>query len=124
MAGKLTFIIVACLLTCGLITGCLEPMEFEQKSDNRLLSISVTYDADRTRNFNPVSSDLTQSEIQFRVPVIPNGTLSRMIVFVTIPASARIEPAFSGITDLSRPYRFAVIAENGDRKEYLLVAYH
>ncbi len=124
MAGKINKLLGVFLGLLLLAGGCLEPMEFEQKSDNRLLSIAVSYDVDRTRSFNPVSSDLTQSEIQFRVPVIPNGTLSRMVVSVTIPASARIEPPFSGITDLSRPYRFSVIAENGEKKEYLLVAYN
>lgn len=124
MAGKKNLLfggMIGLLLLAG---GCLEPLEFEQKSDNRLLSIVLSYDVDRTRIFNPVSSDLTQSEIQFRVPVVPNGNLSRMVVTVSIPASARIEPPFRGITDLSRPYRFSVIAENGEKKEYLLVAYN
>ncbi len=102
----------------------MEPMEFEAKSDNRILAISIAYEVDRTRSYFPVTNDLNTGEIQFQVPVVPNGALSRMVVAISIPPSARIEPAFRGLTDLSRPYRFSVIAENGEVKEYLIVAYN
>jgi len=55
---------------------------------------------------------------------LQNASFSLMRVNIVVPTSAIIVPAFKGNTDLSKPYRFSVIAENGDKKDYLIVVYN
>jgi hypothetical protein len=109
---------------CQLFLGCQEPLTFDLKTDNKILSFSVVYVNDITRTYLPVSTDYTQSEIQVKVPVVANSALSQMRVNISIPASSVITPAFKNTVDLSKPYRFSVTAENGDERKYLLVVYN
>jgi hypothetical protein len=108
-----------------LCLGCQKPQEFDLRTNNTILSLSVVYKNDTTRNtYLPVSTDYTQSEIQVKAPIIANTKLSQMGVNISIPAGAVITPAFKNTMDFSKPYRFTVTAENGDERKYLLVVYN
>jgi len=109
---------------CVFLMGCQEPTAFELKTANKILSLSVIYVNDITRTYQPVSTDYEQAEIQIKMPVVANSSLSQMRVNISVPASSIITPAFKSTMDLSKPYRFSVIAENGDERKYLLVAYY
>ncbi|HMP30899.1 MAG TPA: hypothetical protein PKD85_14935 [Saprospiraceae bacterium] len=106
------------------LTSCQKPEEFEPRNQNKILSISLAYKAEPFKIYQPVLINHDAGEIQFRVPRVQGTSFKEMKVFITIPTSAIITPAFTGITDLSAPYRFSVIAENGDKKDYLLVTYN
>jgi hypothetical protein len=110
---------------CQLFFGCQKPQDFELRTGNTILSLSVVYVNDKTQTiYSPVSQDYTQSEIQVKVPIVTGYTLSQMRVNISVPASSTITPAFKGTMDLSKPYRFSVTAENGDERKYLLAVYN
>jgi hypothetical protein len=109
---------------CQLYFGCQEPITFDLKTDNKILSFSVVYVNDITRTYLPVSRDYSQTEIQVKVPAVAGSALSQMRVNISVPASSVITPAFKNTMDLSKPYRFTVTAENGDEQKYLLVVYN
>jgi len=104
--------------------SCQKPDEFEPKTQNRIINITVSYSIDASNSFRPLILNHENGEIQFRVPRLENGSLSSMKVFINIPQGAVITPAFTGITNLSVPYRFKVTAENGDEKNYILVVFN
>jgi hypothetical protein len=107
-----------------LVLGCQTPTTFDLKTDNKILAMTVVYVNDITRTFSPVSTDYEQSEIQVKVPIVAGSSLSQMRVNISVPASATITPAFKSTMDFSKPYRFSVVAENGDERKYLLVVYN
>ena len=109
---------------CLAFLGCQKLTLFESKTDNRILSFSVVYVKDITKTYQPVSLDYSQSEIQVKVPVVAGSSLSQMRANISVPASATITPAFKSTMDFSKPYRFSVIAENGEERKYLLVVYN
>lgn len=112
------------LFTLCLLFACESPQQFTLKSENQVLSFAVAYTAEPTKIFTPLILDNEKGEIQVRVPVVANASLTKMRVFITIPAGAVASPAFMGTMDLSKPYRFSVIAENGDKKDYLVLVYN
>jgi hypothetical protein len=122
--SNLSLKIIAFFSGILLFMSCQKPQEFPLKSDNNVLFITMAYKADPSKDYYPVSSDLTTGEIQFKIPPVANASFSQMQVRITIPASAIIQPAFVGTMDLSKPYRFSVIAEDGQEKKYLLVVYN
>jgi hypothetical protein len=109
---------------CLFFLGCQKPTTFDLKTDNKILSFSVVYVNDITKTYAPVSNDYAQTEIQVKVPVVTGSSLSQMRANITVPASATITPAFKSTMDFSKPYRFSVIAENGEERKYLLVVYN
>lgn len=123
MAGNkyLFGIMVAAILA---LNGCQKEKIFPQSSNNTILSISLAYAKDPLKIYAPVSNDLVKGEIQFKIPPLQDASFSLMRVNIVVPTSSVIIPAFSGNTDLSKPYRFSVIAENGDKKDYLMVVYN
>jgi len=106
-----------------LLWACESPQQFTLRGDNQIINLLVAYAAEPTRTYAPLINDYSTGEIQVRVPAVPNASLTRMRVLITIPAGAVVTPAFKGNMDLSKPYRFSVIAENGDKKDYLLFVY-
>lgn len=116
--------IVAFLSLWVLNIGCQKPTTFDLKTDNKILSLTVVYVNDITKTYTPLSTDYTQSEIQVKVPVVSGSSLTRMRANIKVPASATVSPAFKSTMDLSKPYRFSVIAENGEERKYLLVVYN
>lgn len=123
MAGNkypFRIMVVAILSLCG----CQKEKIFPQSSNNSILSISIAYAKDPLKIYAPVSNDLVKGEIQFKIPSLQSASFSLMRVNIVVPSAAIITPAFKGNTDLSRPYRFSVIAENGDKKDYLIVVYN
>jgi hypothetical protein len=106
------------------LTSCQKPEEFGLRTNNQILSISLAYKADPFRLYQPVLTNQEAGEIQFRIPRVQGASFTNMKVFINIPASAVITPAFTGVTDLSKPYRFSVVAESGDKKDYLLIVYN
>jgi hypothetical protein len=123
MAGNkyLFGIMVAAILV---LNGCQKEKIFPQSSNNTILSISLAYAKDPLKIYAPVSNDLVKGEIQFKIPPLQDASFSLMRVNIVVPTSSVIIPAFRGNTDLSKPYRFSVIAENGDKKDYLMVVYN
>lgn len=125
MAGKLFFIRV---LSFGMVVlclfGCQKEQVFPQSSNNTILSLSLAYAKDPFKIYAPVLNDFAKGEVQFKIPPIQDGSFSQMRVNIVVPTSAVIVPPFKGNTDLSKPYRFSVIAENGDKKDYLMVVYN
>ncbi len=123
MAGK-QFIMGIMVVAICLFFGCQKEQVFPQSSNNTLLSISLAYAKDPLKIYSPIASDLVKGELQFKIPPLQNASFSLMRVNIVVPTSAIIVPAFKGNTDLSKPYRFSVIAENGDKKDYLIVVYN
>lgn len=119
---KIILLLISMLLIW--LTSCQKPEEFELRSNNTILSISIAYKADPFRLYQPILLNQEAGEIQFRVPRVQGASFTDMKVFINIPASAIITPAFTGVSDLSKPYRFSVVAENGDKKDYLLIVYN
>lgn len=109
---------------CLFFLGCQQLTTYDLKTDNKILSFSIVYVSDITKTYLPVSTDYGQGEIQVRVPITSAGSLSQMRANISIPASAKITPAFKSTMDFSKPHRFSVIAENGDERKYLLIVYH
>jgi hypothetical protein len=106
-----------------LLWACESPQQFALRGDNQIINLLVAYAAEPTRTYTPLINDYSSGEIQVRVPSISNASLTQMRVLITIPAGAVVTPAFKGNMDLSKPYRFSIIAENGDKKDYLLFVY-
>ena len=125
MDGKHIFyqIIVKALIVVTLY-GCQKEQVFPQSSNNAILSMSLAYAKDPFKIYNPVSNDAAKGELQFKIPPLQDATFTQMKVNIVVPNAAVIVPAFKGTTNLSKPYRFSVIAENGDKKDYLVVVYH
>jgi hypothetical protein len=123
MAGKLTFFGVW-LPLIFMVCGCQKEMIFPQSSNNNILGISLAYAREPLKIYPPVSNDFTKGEIQFKIPPLQDASFSQMRVNIVVPSAAIIVPAFRGNTDLSKPYRFSVVAENGDKKDYLMVVYN
>ena len=123
MAGKKNIMGILVVVIC-LLLGCQKEQVFPQSSNNTLLSISLAYAKDPLKIYPPIASDLVKGELQFKSPPLQNASFSLMRVNIVVPTSAIIVPAFKGNTDLSKPYRFSVIAENGDKKDYLIVVYN
>jgi hypothetical protein len=107
-----------------LLFACESPQYFILKSENQVLNFAVAYTAEPTKIYSPLILDNEKGEIQVRVPAVSNASLTSMRVFITIPAGAVASPPFKGTMDLSKPYRFSVIAENGDKKDYLVLVYN
>jgi hypothetical protein len=107
-----------------ILFGCQKEQVFPQSANNTLLSISLAYAKDPLKIYPPIANDLVKGELQFKIPPLQNASFSLMRVNIVVPTSAIIIPAFKGNTDLSKPYRFSVIAENGDKKDYLIVVYN
>lgn len=125
MAGKLyLYKIILVVTAMVLLIGCQKEQVFPQSSNNAILSLSLAYVKDPFKIYNPVSNDLAKGEIQFKIPPLQDASFSQMRVNIVVPTSSVIVPAFKGNTDLSKPYRFSVVAENGDKKDYLVVVYH
>jgi hypothetical protein len=123
MAGKklLPGLWAAALLS---LFSCQKEKIFPQSANNTLLSISLAYAKDPLKIYAPVLLDQGKGEIQFKIPPVQDASFSLMRVNIVVPSAAIIVPAFKGNTDLSKPYRFSVIAENGDKKNYLIVVYN
>lgn len=111
-------------LTLLFLASCEQPQQFALKGDNHILSFAVAYLAEPTKSYGPLIQNNETGEIQVRVPALAGTSLASMRVLVSIPAGAVVVPAFKGNMDLSKPYRFKVIAENGDEKSYLLLVYN
>jgi hypothetical protein len=109
-----------------LLQSCQKPQEFPLKTGNSVLSFTMSYANDLTKNYFPVSitGDSTQGEIQFKIPVVANNSLTQLRPTITVSTGAKVTPAFIGIMDFSKPYRFTVTAEDGQAKKYLLVVYN
>lgn len=123
MAGKQYFIGIM-MIASSMFFGCQKEQVFPQSANNTILSISLAYAKDPLKIYPPIANDLVKGELQFKIPPLQNASFSLMRVNIVVPTSAIIIPAFKGITDLSKPYRFSVIAENGDKKDYLIVVYN
>ncbi|MFZ1524446.1 MAG: hypothetical protein WAT22_06485 [Saprospiraceae bacterium] len=123
MAGKqhLFGLVTAAVL---LFFGCQKEQVFPQSTNNTILSISLAYAKEPLKIYAPVSNDLVKGEMQFKIPPLQDASFSQMRVNIVVPTSSVIVPAFKGNTDLSKPFRFSVFAENGDKKDYLLVVYN
>lgn len=123
MAGKkhLFEIMVVAILA---LNGCQKEKIFPQSSNNNILNISLAYAKDPLKIYAPISNDLVKGEIQFKIPPLQDASFSLMRVNIVVPTSSVIIPAFKGNTDLSKPYRFSVVAENGGKKDYLIVVYN
>ena len=123
MAGKIkctgTWLVVFLLFY-----GCQKEKVFPQSANNNVLSISLAYAKDPLKIYSPITNDLTKGEIQFKIPPLQDASFMLMRVNIVVPTASVIVPAFKGNTDLSKPYRFSVIAENGDKKDYLIVVYN
>jgi hypothetical protein len=106
--------------------SCQKPQEFPLKTGNSVLSFTLSYASDPTKNYFPVSitGDTSQGEIQFKIPVVANNSLTQMRPTITVSTGAIVTPAFIGNMDFSKPYRFTVTAEDGKAKKYLLVVYN
>ena len=111
MAGKQYIMGIMVVAIC-LFFGCQKEQVFPQSTNNTLLSISLAYSKDPLKIYPPIASDLVKGELQFKIPPLQNASFSLMRVNIVVP------------TDLSKPYRFSVIAENGDKKDYLIVVYN
>lgn len=48
--------------------------------------------------------------------------MTKISASVNIPHNARVEPAFTGLVDLSQPYRFEVVGADGARQTYIIDA--
>lgn len=118
------FKIIGCVSLFFLFAGCQKLTTYELKTVNTILSFSLVYVNDITKTYQPVSTDFSQGEIQVKVPTVAGSSLSQMRANITVPASATIIPAFKSTMDFSKPYRFSVIAENGEERKYLLVVYN
>lgn len=116
-AGLLPFILL-------LLSSCEQPQQFALKTENHIISFAVAYSAEPTKSYGPLIKNNETGEIQVRVPASPGASLTSMRAFVTVPAGAVVLPPFKGNMDLSKPYRFKVVAENGDEKSYLLLVYN
>ncbi len=106
--------------------SCQKPQEFPLKTGNSVLAFTLIYANDPSKNYFPVSvtGDSAQGEIQFKIPVVANNSLTQMRPIVSVSTGAKVTPAFIGTMDFSKPYRFTVTAEDGQAKKYLLVVYN
>jgi hypothetical protein len=109
---------------CMMFLSCQKLTTFEQLSFNEIVSLSLVYTNDITRTYRPISTDYSQTEIQVQVPAVPGSSLSNMRANIIVANSCTIVPAFKSTMDFSKPYRFSVIAENGEERKYLLVVYN
>lgn len=124
MKKELKYLLLLLSMVLIWLTNCQKPEEFELRTNNNVLSISLAYKADPFMIYQPVLVNHEAGEIQFKIPGVQGASFNKMKVFISVPASAVISPAFTGETDLSKPYRFSVIAESGVKKDYLLVVYN
>jgi hypothetical protein len=106
--------------------SCQKPQDFPLKTGNNVLAFTLSYANDATKNYFPVSvvEDSLQGEIQFKIPVVANNSLTQMRPTITVSTGAKVTPAFIGNMDFSKPYRFTVTSEDGQAKKYLLVVYN
>jgi hypothetical protein len=88
--------------------------------------MSMAYAKESTLKFMPRYPMMQQKgELQFKIPPLQDAIIySDAGKYCRTYMHAVIVPAFKGNADLSKPYRFSVIAENGDKKDYLVVVYH
>ena len=124
MKKQVKYILLLLSMVMIWLTSCQKPEQFELRTNNTILSISLAYKSEPFTIYQPVLLNQEAGEIQFKIPRVQGAAFSSMKVFISVPASSVITPAFTGVTDLSKPYRFSVVAENGDKKDYLLVVYH
>lgn len=124
MKKELKYLLLVLSMVLIWLTSCQKPEEFELRQNNNVLSISLAYKSDPFKIYQPVLFNQEAGEVQFKIPRVDGATFASMKVFISVPASAVITPAFTGVTDLSKPYRFSVIAESGAKKDYLLVVYN
>ena len=109
-----------------IIISCQKPEYVIPNDETSLMEIFCTIEEKgRDRIFESIiRNDTVYLNIDYYYPIDSDNEvdLSRMLVRATIPVDSRIEPSLDGFTDLSKPFKFSVIAGNGDAKEYVIVA--
>ena len=104
------------------IFGCAKEQSFTKSNKNIITYLELNYADTLLTPFKPID-EFTSEILRIEAKNVPKGRRSNMKINITIPSSAKIEPAFSGINDFSKPYIFYVIAENGDKRKYILDVY-
>jgi hypothetical protein len=102
-----------------LLHGCQDVEELIPTSGNNLTALTfLTADLIESK----VTVDETDAEEVIVIDADVNGLkttdMTKINVSASIPNNARIEPAFVGPVDLSKPYQFEVVGADGERQTY------
>lgn len=100
-------------------SSCEKQDDIHYHSDNNIVSIMVRSKSpeDGTTYDGIISED---GNIIFELPT--KVKLSELYVTANLPVAAFAYPSLTGAKDLSTPYKLTIVAGNGARKEYTLVA--
>lgn len=106
-----------------LLPGCNEAEVLIPTSGNKLTSLSfLTSDLIESK----VTVENSESQEVIVIDADINGlkttNMSKINVSANIPNNARVEPAFVGPIDLSKPYQFEVVGADGARQAYRIDA--
>ncbi len=102
-----------------LMPGCNEAEELIPTSGNKLTSLSFLT-SDLIESKVTVSSSESQEVIVIDADIngLKTTDMTKINVSANIPNNARVEPAFVGPVDLSKPYQFEVVGADGARQAY------
>ena len=111
-----------------LLNGCaqIDPAFTVKSSSNKMTSLYVTF-SNGTGGFQPTTSEPYGDSIIIQIPwYYPDGSynetkLDSLFLTATLPNSAIMDPPL-GLTDLTNPKTYSLIAQNGAIQKYIIKA--
>ena len=111
-----------------LLNGCaqIDPAFTVKSSSNKMTALYVTF-ANGTGGFRPTTSEPYGDTILIQIPwYYPEGTynetkLDSLFLTATLPNSAIMNPPL-GLTNLTNPKAYSLIAQNGAIQKYIIKA--
>lgn len=120
MKKVITYIIL--MMTLGFsFSSCEKHDDIHYHSDCNIISITVRANSpeDGITYEGVISED---GNITFTLPA--KVKLSALYVTASLPVAAFAHPSLTGAKDLSAPFKLSVVAGDGTKKEYTLLAKH
>lgn len=109
-----------------LVTSCAKPDYVAPNDKTNITDFYATLEGNgRGRLFgSTIKNDTVFVNVDYYYPIDSDNEvdLSKLILKASIPIDSRITPSIDGITDLTKPLHISVIAGDGQKQDYVVVA--